>query len=55
MDGGVVVQWYLGFVCKNIGDDKYLVEYLEQHPPSQNDFWRHLKVEDVLTVFKRQI
>ena len=22
------VQWYLGFVCKDIGDDKYLVEHL---------------------------
>ena len=33
------VQWYFGFVCKDIGDDKYLVEYLEQYPPSQNDRW----------------
>ena len=49
------VEWYLGFVFKDIGYDKCLVEYLEQHPPSQNDFWQHLKVEDVLTVFKRQI
>ena len=32
------VQWYLGFVCKDTGDDKYLVEYLEQHPRSQNNF-----------------
>ena len=32
------VQWYLGFVCKDIGDDEYLVEHLEQHPPSQNNF-----------------
>ena len=23
------VHWYLGFVCKDIGDDKYLVEHLE--------------------------
>ena len=23
------VQWYLGFVCKDIGDNKYLVENLE--------------------------
>ena len=49
------VQWYLGFVCKDIGDDKYLVEYLEQHLPSQNDFWQHLKVEDKQTVCKRQV
>ena len=49
------VQWYLGFVCKDIGDDKYLVEYLEQHLPSQNDFWQHSKVEDKQTVCKRQI
>ena len=47
------VQWYFGFVCKDIGDDKYLVEYLEQYPPSQNDRWWHSKVEDVQTVFKR--
>ena len=47
------VQWYFEFVCKDIGDDKYLVEYLEQHPPSQNDRWWHSKVEDVQTVFKR--
>ena len=49
------VQLYLGFVCKDVGDYKYLVEYLEQHPPSQNDFWQHPKVEDVQTVFKGQI
>ena len=49
------VEWYLGFVFKDIGDDKCLVEYIERDPSSQNDFWRHLKVEDVLTVFKRQI
>ena len=48
------VEWYLGFVSKDIGEDKYL-EYLEQHPPSQNDFWQHPKGEDVLTVFKRKI
>ena len=40
------VQSYLGFVCKDIGDDKYLVEYLEGHPPPKNEFWRHPKVED---------
>ena len=49
------MQWYLGFVCKDIGDDNYLVEHLERHPPSQNDFWRHPKVEDVQTVFKGKI
>ena len=49
------MQWYLGFVCKDIGDDNYLVEHLERHPPSQNDFWRHLKVEGMQTVFKGKI
>ena len=39
------MQWYLGFVCKDIGDDNYLVEHLERHPPSQNDFWRHQKLK----------
>ena len=45
------VQWYLGFVFKDIGDDKYVIEHLERHAQSQNDFWRHPKVEDVQTVF----
>ena len=49
------LQWYLGFVCKDIGDVKYLVEYLKPHSPSQNDFWWHSKVEDVQAVFKRQV
>ena len=49
------MQWYLGFVCKDIGDDKYLVEHLEQHPLSHNDFWQHSKVEVVQAVFKKQI
>ena len=49
------VQWYLGFVCKDTGDDQYLVEYLQQHPPSHNDFWQHPIVEDVQTVFKGKI
>ena len=49
------VQLYLGFVCKDIGDDRYLVEHLERHPPSQNYFWQHPKVEDLQTVFKVQI
>ena len=48
------VLWYFGFVCKDIGDDKYLVEHLERHP-SQNDFWRHPKVKDVQTIIKGQI
>ena len=48
------VQWYLGLVYKDIGDGKYLVEYLERHP-SQIDFWQHSKVEDMQTVFKGQI
>ena len=33
------VQQQLGFVCKDIGDDKFLAEYPELHPPSQNDLW----------------
>ena len=49
------VQWYLGFVCKDIGDDKCLGELLEWHPPSQNDFWQYPKVEDVQIAFKGQI
>ena len=46
------MRWYIGFVCKNIGDDKCLVEHLERYPSSQNEFWRHPKVEDVQAVFK---
>ena len=49
------VQWYLGLVCKDIGDDKYLVEHLEQHPLSHNDFWQHSKVKVEQAVFKKQI
>ena len=54
MDGGrsAVVKI---FVCKDIGDDKYLVEHLEQHPLSHNDFWQHSKVKVVQAVFKKQI
>ena len=43
-----------GVVCKDIEDNKNLVEHLEQHPPSQKDFWQHRKVEDVQTVVKGQ-
>ena len=49
------VQWYLGFVCKYIGDDKYLAEHLERHPLFQNDFRQHPRGKDVQTVFKGQI
>ena len=49
------VQWYLGFVCKDVGNDRYLIEHLEQYSPSQNDFWQHSKFEDVPTVSKGQI
>ena len=49
------VQWYLGYVCSNVGENKYLVEHLERNPASQNDFWRHPKVEDVQMVSIDQI
>ena len=47
----------LGLFAKiYIGDDEYLVEPLERHPPSsQNGFWQHPKVEDVQTVFEGKI
>ena len=38
---------YLGFVCKNIGDNNYLVE--------QSGFWGHAKAEYVRTVSEKQI
>ena len=49
------LQWYLGFVCKELEDNKYRVEHLERYPSTQNDFWRHPQDDDIQDVSKEQI
>ena len=49
------LQWYLGFVCKELEDNKYRVEHLERYPSTQNDFWRHPQDDNNQDVSKEQI
>ena len=42
-------------ITNEVGDNKYLVEHLEWHPTSQNDFWWHPNVEDIQTITIDQI
>ena len=48
------VKWFIGYV-KEISEDEYTVEHLDQSPSTQNDFWNYPSPDDIQTVSEEQI
>ena len=48
------VKWFIGYV-KEIFEDGYTVEPLDQSPSTLNDFWNYPSPDDIQTASEEQI